>query len=462
MKEVDKMTDRELALSIALKVKEAGGNTYFVGGCVRDRILGIESKDIDIEVHRVEPAVLKSILNDIGEVTEHGKSFGVYGIKGYNLDIAMPRTERQTGDKHTSFEVSVDPFLGEYEASRRRDFTVNAIMQNVLTGEIIDFWGGMKDLQFGFIRHIDDEKFAEDPLRVLRAARFSAKLDFRIAFETMKLCSSLDLSNLSRERVWGETENVLLKADKPSVFFEQLRAMGQLGTWFSELRPLINTAQNEIYHKEGDVWTHTMMTLDEAAKYRDEAKYPLGFMTAVLCHDMGKPYCTIQDGKGIHHSYNHEAEGVMFAERFIDRLTTESYLKKYVLNMVELHGEPHDRAFHNSRVKSTNNMFDKSVAPEDLILHCVADSMGKIPQDTSEREFLEERLQIYYETMAKPFVKGQDLVDAGIVPSKRFSEYLELAHKLRLADVDKETALKQVLSIAKKNERKSDRGNIER
>jgi tRNA nucleotidyltransferase (CCA-adding enzyme) len=230
--------------------------------------------------------------------------------------------------------------------------------------------------------------------------------------------------------------------------------MTQLSEWFPELKATINVMQNEDYHKEGDVWTHTMMALDEAAKLRKHATYPAGFMTAVLCHDMGKPYCTSIDNKGIHHSYNHEAEGVPYAKRFLDRLTTENYLKKYVLNMVELHGEPHDRVTHNSNIKSTNHMFDKAVVPEDLILHCLADSYGKIPKDMTEREFLEERLQVYRETMAKPFVQGRDLIEAGIKPNKRFTEYLEFAHKLRLARVDKEDAMKQVISMAKKDKYK--------
>lgn len=452
------MTDKEMAILIAEKVKEAGGTTYFVGGCVRDKLLGLENKDIDIEVHWITPDVLKSILDSVGEHTEHGKSFGVYGVKGYDIDIAMPRTERSTGIKHTSFEVDVNPYLGEIEASRRRDFTINALMENVLTGEIVDIWGGIQDLKDKIIRHVDREKFQEDALRVFRAARFAAKLDFTVAKETISLCKTIDTSNLSKERVFGETKTALLKSERPSVYFEQLRKMNQLSEWFSELEATIGVMQNEVFHKEGDVWTHTMMALDEAAKLREEAQYPLGFMTAVLCHDMGKPHCTSIDDKGVHHAYNHEAAGVPYAKEFLLHLTDVSYLRKYVLNMVELHGEPHTKAEHQSSVKSTNHMYDKALVPEDLILHCVADSLGKLPQDMSERIFLEERLQVYRETMGKPFVQGRDLVNAGIKPNKQFTEYLEYAHKLRLAGVDKESAMKQVLSMANKDKRKEEKG----
>lgn len=447
------MTDKELATLIAKKVRKIGGVAYYVGGYVRDRILGIENKDIDIEVHKITPDDLKAILNSIGECIEHGKSFGVYGIKGYNLDISMPRTERLVGNKHTSFDVCVDPFLGELEATQRRDFTINSIMQNVLSGEIIDYWGGGKDLQFGSIHHINEEKFIEDPLRVLRAARFSAKLGFSIAPSTVDLCKTIDVSKLSKERIMGEVTSTLLKSPKPSVFFEALREMQQLDFWFPELQNLINTPQNQQYHQEGDVWTHTMMVLDTAARMRDKAEYPLGFMFSALCHDLGKPLCTSIDDKGVVHSYEHENKGVPVAEVFLSRLTTEVALKKYVLNMVALHQKPNRQADSKSKIKSTNKTFDESVMPSDLILLSRCDNLGRLPSMDNTKEFLEERLEIYNSTMAKPFVQGRDLIQAGLKPNQNFSILLEYAHKLRLARVDKANTLRQTLAMARKLER---------
>lgn len=270
------MTDTEIAKLIAQKTAELGGAVYFVGGFVRDRILMRENKDIDIEIHGITPTQLEDILDSVGECIQIGKSFGIYGLKGYSIDIALPRTERLIGTGHKDFEITADPFMGTYEAARRRDFTINALMENVLTGEIIDHFGGQADLQQGVLRHIDDATFAEDPLRVLRTAQFAARFDFTITAETVALCRDIDLSTLSGERIMLEMEKALLKSDRPSVFFEQMKRMNQLDFWFPELKALIGLPQNQEHHREGDTWTHTMMVLDEAAKRMGIVKYSAG------------------------------------------------------------------------------------------------------------------------------------------------------------------------------------------
>ncbi|MBO5514346.1 MAG: CCA tRNA nucleotidyltransferase, partial [Mogibacterium sp.] len=284
------MTDN-IAERIAEYVNEAGGRTFYVGGFVRDRLMeargimpadcdatdheatgvivsedhnmsgreaesgdatdrevagGIvtaDGSDVDIEVHGIEPAELFSILSRVGEPLSFGKSFGVYSLKGENIDIAMPRTERAIGSGHRDFEVEVDPYIGTLKAAKRRDFTINALMQDVLTGEIIDHFGGLKDMEDRIIRHVDDDSFGEDPLRVLRAAQFAARFEFGIAEETVEICRTIDLSTLSRERIEGEMKKALLTADKPSIFFESLRKMDQLDVWFPELKQLIGLIQ---------------------------------------------------------------------------------------------------------------------------------------------------------------------------------------------------------------------------
>ena len=180
--------DRDLAMArkIARAVAEAGGRAYFVGGYVRDRLLGQENKDIDMEVHRVPVDALERILDSLGERLTMGVSFGVMGLRHYGLDIAMPRSETATGRGHKDFAVFVDPFLGEEKAASRRDFTINAMMEDVLTGEILDPFGGRDDLSRGVIRHVCDRSFTEDPLRVLRAAQFAARFGFTVA-EVRKL-----------------------------------------------------------------------------------------------------------------------------------------------------------------------------------------------------------------------------------------------------------------------------------
>lgn len=444
------LTDIEMAKKIAEEVAKRGGCAYFVGGYVRDLLSGDEGKDIDVEIHGLTPDGLKEVLDSLGQRMDIGESFGIFGLKGYSLDIAMPRKETCRGRGHRDFDVFVDPHIGTLAAAKRRDFTVNAMMQNVLTGEIIDHFGGREDLKNRILRHVNDESFAEDPLRVLRGAQFASRFEFKLAEETLTLCRSMDLSSLPKERILGELEKALLKAERPSIFFESLRDMDQLSVWFSELEGLIGVEQNPKYHSEGDVWTHTMMVIDEAAKLKKYSSYPLGFMLSAVAHDFGKSVST-EVINGVVHAYGHEETGVPLASAFIKRLTSEVYLNKYVTNMVLLHMKPNLMASVNASVKSTNKMLDSSVDPEALICLAVADGLGKIsPMEyVSYKDFFSERLSIYKEYMSRPYVSGEDLIAAGLKPDKSFSEYLAYAHKLRLAGVEKGSALKQTIAMIK-------------
>ena len=456
-----------MAQQIASLVEKEGGRVYYVGGFVRDRILNSRGKDVDVEVHGITEEKLIEIMDSLGTRIEKGSSFGVFGLAHYDLDIAMPRTERKTGRGHTDFHVTVEPFMGTYKAARRRDFTINAMMQDVLTGEIIDHFGGMADLAGsnkdapGVIRHVNDSTFTEDPLRVLRAAQFAARFEFNVAQETLELCKSIDLSDLPRERIEGEMKKALLKASRPSVFFEVLREMNQLDVWFPELKQLIGLEQNPRFHREGDVWNHTMLSIDNAAALRDKVQEPYPFMLSVLCHDLGKIVST-EFTKGARHAYDHEVKGMPVAHDFVMRITRENRVIKYVMSMVELHMEPNRMKpgrnngggiiTEGAKVKSTNNMFDKAVNPLDLIYVAIADGLSAVGETpyVNPEEFLLERLAVYEEIMARPHVTGDDLIEAGLKPEENFREILAHAHKLRLAGIDKEEALKQTLGYAGK------------
>ena len=435
----------EAIKEIALKGNELGGKVYYVGGYVRDKILGIENKDIDIEVHGISPTALYDILSEVGEPMEFGKSFGVFSLKGIDIDIAMPRKERAVGTGHRDFEVEVSPFIGTFEAARRRDFTINALMEDVLTGEIVDHFGGIEDLKKGVIRHIDDTTFVEDPLRVLRAAQFAARFDFVIAKETVALCRSIDISTLSMERIEEELKKAMLKADKPSKFFEALREVDQLDVWFPEIKALIGIEQDAKYHPEGDVWVHTMEVIDRAAKHRNKASDAFNFMLLALTHDLGKIVTTEKDGDRIH-SIDHERKGLPLVKSFTDHITRDKSIHRYLRNMVALHMMPNRYFSFYSSIKATNRMFDSAIAKEDLIWFALCDHTG---DEEERKEFLYERLDIYEEYMSRPYVSGDDLIAAGLVPGKAFKDFMAFAHKLRLVGVKKDAALKQVLAYAK-------------
>ncbi len=452
---------QELCKKLASLVADQGGRAYYVGGFVRDRVMaetvGADPEetripDIDIEVHGIRPEKLYGILETMGEPLSFGSSFGIYSLKGYNIDVALPRKERAVGRGHRDFEVDVDPFIGTENAARRRDFTMNAMMEDVLTGEITDHFGGREDIARGVIRHVDPKSFPEDPLRVLRAAQFAARLGFTVAEETLELMRGIDLSGLSMERVEGEMVKALLESRSPSVFFEVLRNCGKLSPWFREIEDMIGIPQDPLYHPEGDVWNHTMEVLDRGASVRDQAEEPYGFMMLCLTHDLGKLVTTERAEDGRIHSYGHEDEGVPVADRLLSRVVSRKDVKKYVLTMIPIHMKPNMTAYARSKVKVTNKMFDQAASPPDLVLFAWADRPVFVGDQrfSGNQKFLFERLAMYREYMSRPCVMGHDLMANGLEPGEDFSEILAYAHKLRLAGIPKEEALKQTLRYASK------------
>jgi hypothetical protein len=235
---------------LAETVKENGGRAMLVGGCVRDELMQIEPKDFDIEVYGIEPYKLKEILQQFGKVDAVGEAFTVYKI-GHYLDVSLPRREKKVARGHKGFIVEGDPNMSFAEAAKRRDFTINAIMKDILTGEIVDIYGGQNDIKLKKIKHIADETFVEDSLRVLRAAQFAARFEFEIDEATIELCKTIDLTDLPKERLWGELEKLLLKSQKPSIglkYFYELNIANQL---FPELTALVGVPQESAWHPEG-------------------------------------------------------------------------------------------------------------------------------------------------------------------------------------------------------------------
>lgn len=433
----------EMARRIAERTARLGGRVYFVGGFVRDELLGKPNKDIDLEVHGITPEQLEAILSECGAPRTQGASFGIYALEGYDLDIAMPRRK---DDRETA-----DPFAGTMDAARRRDLTVNALMKDVLTGEILDHFGGLEDLKAGILRHVDPGTFREDPLRVFRTAQFAARLGFAVAPETIALCRELPLGALPRERVFGEVEKALMKAPQPSVFFETLRRMEQLEEWFPEAAALIGVPQDPEHHPEGDAWNHTMLVLDAAAALRSRAKNPLGLMLSALCHDLGKAVTTAEKNGRIH-SYLHEVEGGPIAEALLRRMTNQKELQRYVANMVAMHMRPNLLVDQHAGQKAMMRMLDEAICPEDLLLLSRADRVGQRKGDGyGEKEaILRGKLEEYRQLMTRPSVQGADLAAAGFAPGPEFGEALRYAHKLHLAGLDKDAALRSVIPYLRK------------
>src|SRR5438105_10092105 len=251
-------------IRLAEAIGDAGGRVLLVGGCVRDELMGQQPKDWDLEVYGFEPARLRELLDQFGSVNVVGEAFTVYKL-GAHLDISLPRRERKTGRGHRAFFVAGDPGMTVEEAAARRDFTINAILQDPLTGEIIDPFQGRVDLKAKTLRAVSPETFPEDSLRVLRAAQFAARFKFQIDPETVDLCRMIDLTALPSERIWGEMEKLLLRAPRPSIGLKWLNELRVIEQLFPEIKAMIDVAKDPEWHPEGDVFIHTLLTVDRSS-----------------------------------------------------------------------------------------------------------------------------------------------------------------------------------------------------
>lgn len=428
--------DKALARELAREVARRGGRAYYVGGCVRDKLLGRACTDVDVEVVGLDADETAEVMGSLGHVEEVGASFGVLNLRGHTLDVS-----------------AVAPGADVAEAARRRDLTINALYEDVLTGEIIDCFGGQADLAAGLIRHVDATTFVADPLRVMRAAQFAARLDMRVDEDTTRLCGIIDVSGLARERVLEELRKALLKAGRPSRFFCELRRMDQLVPWFVEVAALASVPQNPAFHPEGDVWCHTMLVVDAAAGMRGRAHDPFEFMLSALCHDLGKATTTeLRVGRLV--SYGHDKAGVELARTLLRRLGASKRTKSYVCAMVQLHMKPNMLVAARARQRSFNRMFDACPCPADLLLLARADDLGRGVGEGYDRsaydDELAERLRCYEEIMARPYVQGRDLLEQGAEPGPELGEVLVLAHKLRLVGLSKDDQLRQCMGLYRK------------
>jgi tRNA nucleotidyltransferase (CCA-adding enzyme) len=437
----------EKILRLARAVGEAGGRALLVGGCVRDRLLGREVKDWDVEVYGVEPAHLRELLGRFGRVNVVGEAFTVYKL-GLDLDVSLPRRERKTGRGHRGFYIEGDPRMSFEEAARRRDFTVNAVLEDPLDGEIIDPFGGRADMDRKLLRAVAAETFVEDSLRVLRAAQFAARFEFEVEAQTVELCRSIDLTDLPAERVWGEFEKILLAAPRPSAGLGWLDRLNVTPQLFPEIEALKGVPQEPKWHPEGDVFVHTLLACDRARELVDGLDYPrrLTVMLATLCHDFGKP-ATTTVVEGHPHSRGHDEAGVPPTLALLDRLklfTLEGYdVRAQVLALVREHLKPGE--FYRRREEVTEGAFRRLARRCELeLLYRVAkaDYLGRnAPWVPRERWFTAEEqewfigraraLSVQHEPPA-PLLLGRHLLELGLKPSPLFKKIIDAVYELQL------------------------------
>lgn len=421
---------------IAAQAAALGGRAYYVGGCVRDSILGIQSKDTDVEIFGLSPEQIEKVLSKKFHFEAVGKSFGVWILKGLDIDVSMPRKERKNGLGHKSFEIIGDPNLSPKEACSRRDFTINAMLCDILSGEIIDPFDGQKDLAKKLIRHTSD-KFAEDPLRVLRAMQFAARFDFDVAEKTVELCSNIPMENLPKERVFQEFKKLILKGKKISKGLAFLRDCNWV-KYFPELSAMVGCPQDPIWHPEGDVYTHTMLCMDSFAQDRigDEKEDTIVGL-AVLCHDMGKPLCTKKDSTGRIRSLGHDILGGPVAEKFLRRISDEKVLLDDVKVLVERHMAILDLWRSKAGDSAIRRLANKVGRIDRLVRIDKADREGRAVKEVESSPQGEwilsraEELKIK-DSAPKPLLMGRHLIERKLTPSPKFAEILNAAYEAQL------------------------------
>jgi tRNA nucleotidyltransferase (CCA-adding enzyme) len=339
----------DLATQIAVATRTAGGRALIVGGWVRDRLRGHPSKDIDFEIFGLPQESLPGLLAPFGRVEAVGQSFPVYKVVGKGngnaIDVALPRRESKSGRGHKGFEVVGDPTMTMDEAARRRDFTVNAMAWDPLTDTYEDPFNGRGDLDRQVLRAVDPATFGDDSLRVLRAVQFAARFEFTLDTSTAALCRGISLDDLPAERVWGEFEKLLLAAERPSIGFALALDLGMVDRLLPELKALVGCEQEPEWHPEGDVWTHTLMVIDQARRLNADLDRPrlITVMLGAVCHDLGKPATTaVIDGRI--RSLNHEEAGVAPTLALLDRVNIHTIdgfeARTQVVGLVAHHLKP--------------------------------------------------------------------------------------------------------------------------
>lgn len=430
-------SQRQACIQVAELLKAAGGRALLVGGCVRDGLLEIPAKDVDMEVYGLNADLVERTLKNTFRLDTVGRAFGVFIIKGHDIDLALPRRESNSGPKHTDFVVEGDPSMSPKEAASRRDFTINAISFDPLTDELLDPYDGVTDLKARHLRHVS-AAFSEDPLRVLRGMQFIARFELEATPETITLCQELSPEHLPSERLWEEWKKLFLKGVQPSKGLRFLQACNWL-QYFPEIEALVGCEQDPEWHPEGDVWTHTYHCLDAYARHRVGDEWEdLIVGLAVLCHDMGKAVSSFVDEKtGRIRSPRHDVDGVPIARTFLERLTRQKKIFEEVLPLVEQHMRPLALYRDGAGDTAIRRLAARVKRVDRLTRVAFADKSGRPPivvDDFPEGDWLlKKATELAIEDCApKPILLGRHLIELGIKPGAQFGKILDRAYEAQL------------------------------
>lgn len=411
------------------------GECVIVGGYVRDSIMGIDSKDIDIEVFNVSFEELSDILSAFGKVDIVGQSFGVVKLrtKTQEYDFSLPRIDSRNGVGHKGFSVEFYSELTPEQAASRRDFTINSIGWN---GGFIDPFNGMDHIETKILAHTSDA-FSEDPLRVLRGFQFCARFELTAAVDTMDLCRDIatEFHDIPKERVWTEWEKWATKSVKPSLGLQFLKQTEWI-QHFPQIANLIDCPQDPEWHPEGDVFVHTSLVCDAAAEIADRENLSKEDRTvllfAALCHDFGKPETTVFSNDRWR-APKHDKAGVPHAKEFLSSINAPNWVIDGVLPLVSEH-MAHCGVSASRKIAQRLSVRLKQSSIRMLAFLIEADMNGRSPRKGGLPEVMCQIVDIArqhncYLGKPKRIIEGRDishLVEAGPLMGKVVNKLYEM------------------------------------
>ena len=384
-------------LEFAEKINSAGGTAYLVGGAVRDKIRGVKAHDKDYCVAGLEEKIFNKLFPN---AAKFGKSFPVYSVEINNAfcEVAFARMEKKVGTGYRGFEILFSPSVTIEEDLFRRDTTINAMAIELLSGELIDPFGGRDDVLNKKIRAVS-EHFTDDPVRALRAARQAAQFGFEICAETveaMKLCRE-ELSHEPTERIFAELKNAL-KTDKPSIFFRSLERADLLEITFPEIYNLRGKIQPSYYHPEGDAYEHSLKILDDVAEINPK---PI-IRFAALFHDIGK---STTPPELLPHHYKHEKRGLEILDKIDKRMILPSDWKKIAAFVIREHMRAPRLEKPGKIVELLLKIYGLKISIKDFCDIISVDNHGLPPYLEHAQEIIDELLKISGKD-APPELKG--------------------------------------------------------
>lgn len=424
---------------LAKLIEQKGGRAYYAGGYVRDLLLGMDPSmipDQDIEVFGISRSEFLHLLQPYGEVRVVGKVYPLVKLRGY---------------QQWDFTFPTRPDLSLQAACRRRDFTINAMLMDVLSGELFDFFQGQQDLQQKIIRQTSAGVIAEDPLRAYRACRLAAQLGFTIEEQTLQAIGEADWGAVAAERIYEELRRLLL-SEHPAVGLRYLEESGLLGQVHPELHALLACEQSAKNHPEGSVWEHTLLVVEEASQRKDLSRDPEALMFAALLHDIAKPLVTRREKDKVT-AYGHDTRGGPLAYRFLEQLRAPRHVAETVESLVREHMHP--VLLYKQREKITDKAIRRLVSRinvSELLLLAEADYCGR----TLERDFTPirkwmtdyiSRLNLPIEGGFPPVVQGRDLLAMGVPPGKDYARLLADAYEWQLEGCSRQEILHRLEEI---------------